>query len=113
MGSFVANGSVRASLRPHFVRVITDDVFDAYPMNTAARILFDATVIDPITGLPAEGSAFSVGNGGLTADITDLNADVWDFIRFQVEFDLDTGGGGVDLDSPRPGLDVLKMEFRF
>ena len=102
------------SLVPHFIRVLTDGILDSYPEDTAIFVRFDATKIDPVTGDPSETASFSSVNGDLTADITDLNLDKgWDFVRFQVEFDLDTQGGGVDLNSPRPGLDHLRTPFRF
>ena len=52
--------------------------------------------------------------GNLTPDITDLNADNWDFIRFRVEFDLDADGTtGINLSAPRPALDFVRIPFRF
>ena len=64
--------------------------------------------MDPLSGQPDEVVAH-----GFTPDITDLNADVWDFFRFQVEFDLDTDSTGVDIATPRPGLDILRIDFGF
>ena len=45
--------------------------------------------------------------------MTDLNESAWDWIRFEVEFDLDTQGDGVNLDTPRPALEHLRLPFRF
>ncbi|MEE8467857.1 MAG: hypothetical protein V3T22_05350, partial [Planctomycetota bacterium] len=75
--------SIEASLVPRFLRVLSSGIVDAYPTDTGVKVLFDATKIDPLTGLPDESEAH-----GFTADITDLNGDAWDFFRFQVEFDL-------------------------
>jgi hypothetical protein len=72
--------------------------------------------VSATTGLPDEDARFSVTQnmGNLTPDITDLNADNWDFIRFRVEFDLDADGTtGIDLSAPRPALDYLRIPFRF
>ena len=101
-------GSIDASLVPHFLRMLTSGVADAYPTDTGVKVLFDATKIDPLSGMPDE-----FGAHGFTADITDLNDDAWDFFRFQVEFDLDTDSTGVDITTPRPGLDILRIDFGF
>ena len=97
-----------ASLLPHFVRVLTDGILDAYPLDTSVQVRFDATTIDPLTGLPSEGLAH-----GFTSSIEDLNLGSWDYFRFQVEFDLDTDGSGVDPTGQRPGLDLLRVSFGF
>jgi len=107
LGKFQA-GSIDASLVPHFLRLLTSGIADAYPSDTGVKVRFDATKIDPLTGLPDEVGAF-----GFTADIADLNSDAWDFVRFQVEFDLDTDSTGVDITTPRPGLDILRIDFGF
>ena len=101
-------GSIDAALVPHFLRVLTSGIEDAYPFDTAVKVLFDATKIDPLSGGPDEAGAH-----GFTADIADLNSDDWDFFRFQVEFDLDTDGTGVEITTPRPGLDILRIDFGF
>lgn len=111
--SFVAVGDVEVSVVPHFVRVLTDGILDAYPADTAVTVLFDATTLDTLTGLPSDADSYSETNGMLTPDVDDLNADDWDFIRFQVEFDLNTSGGSVNLETPRPGIDILRFSFRF
>ena len=98
---------MEASLVPHFLRVLTNGIADSYPEDTSVRISFDATKINPLTGLPSEDSH------GLTNDIGDLNFDAWDFFRFQVEFDLDTDSNGLDLSTDRPGLDILSVTFGF
>ncbi|MEE8468095.1 MAG: hypothetical protein V3T22_06545, partial [Planctomycetota bacterium] len=104
---FAAAGTVKASLVPHFLRVLTNGIMDLYPADTSVQLAFDATKVDPITGLPSEASH------GFTNDISDLNFDDWDFFRFQVEFDLDLDSNGVDLSTPRPGLDILRVTFGF
>jgi len=110
---FVATGEARAALRPHYFRVTTDGVADAYPETSQVTIRFDATKTDGVTGEPSETEKYSEGAGGLTEDVRALNADTWDWLRFEVEFDLDTQGDGVTLNTPRPGLEHLRLPFRF
>jgi len=100
--------SIDAGLVPHFLRLVTNGIMDAYSSDTGVKVRFDATKVDPLTGLPDE-----FGTHGFTPDITDLNADAWDFFRFQVEFDLDTDSTGVEFTTPRPGLSILRIDFGF
>jgi hypothetical protein len=107
--AFQAGGSIQAYLVPYFVRVITNAIADSYPEETSVRVRFDATTIDTVLGGPSESSAF-----GFTPDIADLNAgDVWDFVRFDVEFDIDKSADGIDITTPRPGIDHLRVHFDF
>lgn len=113
LDTFLPVGDTQVAIVPHFVRVLTEGILDSYPADTAVTLLFDATNIDSLTGLPDEGASFSAINGSLTPDITALNAADWDFVRFLVEFDLNTSGGSVNLDTPRPGIDLMRISFRF
>ena len=113
LNTFLPVGDTQVAIVPHFVRVLTEGILDSYPADTAVTLLFDATNIDSLTGLPDEGASFSAINGSLTPDITALNAADWDFVRFLVEFDLNTSGGSVNLDTPRPGIDLMRISFRF
>ena len=61
---FVASGEVRAALRPHYFRVSTDGIADAYPETSKVTIRFDATVTDALTGEPSETGKYSEGAGG-------------------------------------------------
>lgn len=105
--SFVASGGVLASLVPHDLRVVTSGLADSYPESSSVRVRFDATKAGP-DGLPDESAA-----AGFTADVEALNADAWDFFRFQVDFDLDAKNAGLTPATPRPGLDHLRVSFRF
>ncbi|MCA9001390.1 MAG: hypothetical protein KDB61_05675, partial [Planctomycetes bacterium] len=108
-----ASGTVSASLRPNFFRVSSQGIVNNYAPNTGIRIRFDATMLGP-DGLPDESVSFSSTNGAQpTADITDLNGQNWDLFRFQVEFDLNTSGGGVNPLAPRPALEFLRVPFTF
>lgn len=111
--AFQAAGDVEAALVPHLVRVETAGVPDAYPANNDIEILWDATVVDPFTGGPSESDSYSAQNGSLTDDLDELGQTHWDFVRFQVRFDLNTGGGAVDPTAPRPALDMLRVQFEF
>ena len=111
---FVVTGEVLATLVPHTVRVETAGITDSYPADNEIIIEYDATVNDPITGLPSATLSYSATHGDeLTQDIGDLNAEAWDYFRFKVIFDLDTGGGGVNPTAPRPSLDHLRVQFDF
>lgn len=108
-------------LVPFFFRLEAGGVTDAYPVNTSIRILFDATVANPTTGLPSTvpTDVFSEGNvSNFTPDITLLNDpnDVWDFIRVKFEFNINAGGGAIsqeDIDRPRPGLSYFRIPYTF
>ena len=91
-----ATGTVSAGLRPHFFRMTTAGQVDAFPLGTDVQILFDATSLGP-DGLPNDAASLSSGNGGnFTGNVTDLNAQNWDFFRFRVVFNLNTSGGAID-----------------
>ena len=112
-----AGGPVSASLLPRFFHVTTNNTSDVVPPEAAVAVFFDATLADS-TGNPNPDLAFSrqLDGGepqGFTADIDDLNVQNWDFFRFRVEFDLNTSGSGVDLDTPRPALEFLRVPFEF
>lgn len=97
---------------PFFFRLESATVSDAYPIGTEVAILFDAARVNSATGEPSTNPAdiFSGGDtAAFTPDITDLNNDVWDFVRVKFEFLIDIN----ELGSPRPGLDFVKVPFRF
>jgi len=99
-------------LVPFFFRLESATVADAYPVGTEVAILFDAARVNQATGEPSTNPAeiFSGGDtAAFTPDITDLNNDVWDFVRVKFEFLIDIN----DLGAPRPGLDFVKIPFRF
>jgi len=100
--NFVATGPILASLVPHFLRVITNGVHDSFPSLSDIQMRFDATKIDPLTGMPSTTTA------GWTFDVNDLNGDQWDFIRMEIEFEIE-----LDVTAPRPGLDHLRMSYEF
>jgi hypothetical protein len=108
MTSFQPAGGVDVSLIPQFFRVITNGQVDSFPDNKRITVLFSATRADA-SGKPNEAIATD-----FTSDISTLNMAEWDFFRFQVEFDLNTDpGSGADLDTPRPGLEFLRVPIDF
>jgi len=101
---------------PFFFRLRTGGVEDAFPLNTSIELSFDATIQNPLTGQPSATPSDSFSNGDLSAFATDislLNAAAWDFVRFKAEFNLDVANTGVDLAAPRPGLDFVRIPYRF
>ncbi|QDV09900.1 hypothetical protein Poly30_54610 [Planctomycetes bacterium Poly30] len=135
-------GTLQFEIVPFYYRLLSGGVPDRYPTSTEIRILFDATIADPNSGEPSSDpeSAYSQRmdvaamdlqvKNGFAADIAALNGPVaapnqtdpsqpvlesvdWDFVRFKVEFNLAVGVSTTDLDAPRPGLDFLRIPYRF
>ena len=107
----LSSEQISLSLVPHMFRVETSDLQGSLPADTSVTVLFDATKLTQDgSSQPDEAQAH-----GFTSDITDLNADDWDFFRFQVLFDLNASGapGGVNLSTPRPSLQFLRIPFGF
>lgn len=97
---------------PFFFRLSAAGVEDSFPPNTEIRILFDAARANPATGDPSTDplQIFSGGDvSAFTADINDLNVDVWDFVRVKFEFLIDID----DRDAARPGIDYLQILYGF
>ncbi|MCP3916944.1 MAG: Ig-like domain-containing protein [bacterium] len=111
----VGDVNTLASLEPHFFRMETNTIAETYPLNSEVRIVFDATVADN-EGMPSEAMSFSVINGGFATDITDLNGAManWDFVRFQIEFDINVNGTEeLNANTARPALRFLRVPFQF
>ena len=127
---------------PFYFRLVANDLVDAYPQGTDIKILFDATIEDPSTGEPSANAeaAYSARvdltamdlnvKNGFAGEIAALNEMVaspgqtdpgnialesvqWDFVRYKVQFDIGVGGGALDPNALRPGIDFLRMAFRF
>jgi len=121
LDTFVSAGSTQVSFIPTFFRVNTIGVDDQLPDVADIVITFDATDEDA-AGAPNPALAYSeqddgMGMGGVkgfTGNISDLNDQNWDFVRFRVLFDLNTApGGGVDLSTPRPYLQHLRIQLDY
>lgn len=111
--SYSTSGGGEIGLIPNYFQIVSGGVPDLYPIGTGVRITFDATVIDPLTGLPDEDASYSLTQNAsnFTHDITDLNAANWDFVRYRIEFDL--GDVTQNLSAPKPALDFFRIPFRF
>jgi hypothetical protein len=102
-------GSLGASwaLMPRFFRVATGGVLDSLPDGTQIQIQFQgAEQSAPGTNMP--GAPFP-GSNSWTSDLSTLEGHR--FIRYQVLFDIDANGTGVDLSTPQPLLSYLKLPF--
>lgn len=106
---FIAGGSINAYVVPHFVRLITNGIADSYPDATEISVEFDAAQYDD--------DGLITNEHGFTTDISDLfppaNLSHWDVFRFKVNFNIDKDGGDIDITTPRPGLDHLRVHFTF
>ena len=138
----LASGDLQVEVVPYYFRLIADGVTDLYPAGTDIKILFDATIEDPLTGEPSSNAEASYSSrvdaaamnldvkNGFAKQIAALNGQVatpgqtdpnnvvlesvhWDFVRFKVEFDIATGAGVANLNGSRPGIDFLRLAYRF
>lgn len=109
--TFVAAGTIEASLIQRFVGVVTNGIQDNYSDLTEITVTFQAAQIDPDTGLVINESTF-------VADVDDLepptNSTHWDLFRVNFNFNIDKAGlGNIDVATPLPGLDHWHMHFEF
>lgn len=111
--SFAAGGGVEASVIPTYFKIVTNGVKDALPSSAAVYLKFQAAPATaagvPDTALavpPIPGSDISV----LNADLNNAN---FRFLRFQIEFDIDTLGAGITPATPLPGVDFLRLPYRY
>ncbi len=130
-------GDLEVELIPFDFRLLTSGERDRFPAGTEVRIKFDATVAQPQTGQPSPDPELSFSGrvdvagmdlavkNGYAEQIDALNGQVaapgqtdilnlmletvnWDFVRFKVEFEVPT-----TLGSELPGVDLLRIPFRF
>lgn len=96
------------SVKEKFFRVDTTGQKNSLPSSASITFEFQgADELAPGTGIP--GAAFDVGGETWLTDLTDL--DGARFIRYRVTFEADAGGDGVDLTSPLPVIDYVKLPF--
>lgn len=95
------------SLSPRFFRFATNGASDAMPDSTAVRIQFQGAE-ESAPGSNEPGVPFP-GTNSWTSDLSDLEG--YRFIRYQVIFDIDAQASGVDLASPRPLMNYIKLPF--
>ncbi|MCI0635759.1 MAG: hypothetical protein L0206_17860 [Actinobacteria bacterium] len=106
-----AAGPVRYQLIPRFFRVVTGGVENLLPEDSDVKILFQAAGADT-SGAPDEDNPLV----DWTADIADFNAlppGALQFLRYEVEFNLDADSLGVSPDTQAVSLDFLKVPFVF
>lgn len=116
LNALMSLSSPEVAFVPFTFRLLTGGVHDAYPTGTEITIAFDATLADAVTGDPSSDPTDAFSGGDITNFATDigvLNTGAWDFIRFKVGFDLDSTSSGIAIGAPRPGLDFLRMSYRF
>jgi hypothetical protein len=94
---------------PNSFRVVTSGIADLMPSSVAVRIRFEGAPAGP-DGLPDVDDLTHVD---MTGDISELNANTIDFVRFEVLFDIDADGAGLSATSSLPALDFLRVKFRF
>ena len=104
---FAPGGDVQAELVPRSFQVFTGGVADA--LAARIRITFDATRSDGL-GRPDDALSYSATNGAFAGDVSLLNQQTWDFVRFQVDFELPSP---LEAGVPLPALGHLRVPFRF
>src|SRR6185503_8497613 len=105
-------GTVELTLVPRFFRLRQDPLgLDVLPDDRSVRILFQGARDDG-TGRADEASPLV----DWTADVSRFGAlppGALDFVRFQVEFQLDTEDEGFDPDAGPIALEFLRLPLRF
>lgn len=102
--------NVDYELIPRFFRAQTGGVKDVIPDTGYVKILFQATGADP-AGQPVETPLVD-----WTPDIGDLSsqpAGSIKFFRWEVEFNLDSAGAGLTVDTEPISLEFLRVPFSF
>jgi len=83
------------------------------PTNTAVQIRFQAVA----AGNDGQPDLVAPPLVDWTPDITEFNnpglGGEIGFFRFEVEFNLDVGGAGLNASAPRPALRFLRVPFKF
>jgi hypothetical protein len=102
-----------AAIIPRFFRVSEDGQFDKLSSTSSIKIEYQATTA-AASGLPNETAA--------TPWVTDINAlnttttpanTALRFFRFRVAFEIGIGQPSLDFNTPTPGLDFLRIPFKF
>jgi hypothetical protein len=104
-------GNVTFELIPRFFRARTGTQPDVIPDTAYVKILFQATGAGP-DGLPDDENPVV----DWTPDINELSAagaGTVDFFRWEVEFNLDSAGAGLTVDTVPISLDFLRVQFSF
>ena len=103
--------ALELTLVPRFFRVRLGPSADVLPDSHSVRILFQGAADDG-TGHADEADPLV----DWTADVSRFNLlapGALDLVRFQVEFDLDADGDGIDPEAEPLALDFLRLPMRF
>lgn len=109
LASFPGPSGVSVQIVPQFFEVYTGFSRDILPTDASVRILFDGTMEGP-DGEPDPSAALSA-TSGWTSDLELLSSQAWDFVRFQVVFDLDASNDGWTTLDGVPVLNFVKIAY--
>lgn len=109
--SFPTGSSATVEIKPQSFEVYTWTHRDSHNPDHRVTITFDAARRFP-DGQPDETTAYSATNGW-TGDVTQFSGGDWDFVRFEVQFELDVSGDGYQALERSPVLDFLKVPIDF
>jgi hypothetical protein len=95
------------SVRQKYFRVETSGVRDSLPNSTAIKLEFQGAD-EAAAGTNVPGAPFP-GAVAWTSDLSALKG--YRYIRYRVTFDADAQSTGINLSSPLPLIDYLKLPF--
>ena len=107
--SFMASDSTVHAIWLDPLSALQDGERDALPEDVTVRIRFDGAGADAAGGVD---QAELLVEGGSAADLAALPAGAIRFFRFEVEFQLDADGNGVE-PQREAALEFLRLPFRF
>ncbi|MCA9002603.1 MAG: hypothetical protein KDB61_11815, partial [Planctomycetes bacterium] len=107
--TYTGHAGVTATIQEQAFEAATRFTSDMVPADARITILFDATRADA-TGEPDPAAAYSQSSGW-TTDITALSGTAWDFVRFEVFFEMDVSGDGWGPFDPLPHLRWIGFQF--
>lgn len=99
-----------AALLPAYFRIATDGTVDSLPPSASVLVQFEVTTADSL-GAPVEPPVF-----GPVFDLSTLIGTTLGtarFVRFDVTFDIDALGTGLNATNPKPTLDFIRVPFRY
>ncbi len=103
--------STRVEVVSRSFEVYTWVTRDLHSLDHRVTITFDAARAGA-DGTADASTAFSLG-GGWTPEVSDLSGQPWDFLRFEVRFELDVSGDGYDPLERSPLLNFIKVPVDF
>lgn len=97
------------AVAPQSFQLYSGFLRDVYHPDHRVTITWDAARADA-EGAPDAATAVSAATGW-TGDPTTLSGGDWDFVRFEVQFELDVSGNGPAPGEGDPILDFIKLPF--